>query len=137
MEDHRLIQPGRTPTKRTVQRRLPELPTLGQCQGLTMKGTRCPEKAKHQWRGTILCGRHFNPIKKREAQVENDKSAYRDHHAQHYQSQMMGWPVTELRRVIEQFAVGTIPESATVMERLRLEARRMAAEKELERRGCE
>ena len=129
------IDRGRTPTKTTVQKRLPDLPVLGRCQGMTAKGERCPEKAKYRYRGTILCGRHYLPRRKWEEQNELDNTAYRDHHVQHYQStEMMKRSEPELRAILDRYAQGTIPPDATVMERLRLEARKMAAEKELSRR---
>jgi hypothetical protein len=130
----RRIEFGRLPARTTVEKK-PHLPRLGTCEGYYKDGRRCDCPALFRdGHNRILCGRHYGPIERTRDQLEADKARYRDHHVVNYQSDMMTLPTAEVERIARVHRTGTIPNECSIYERLRLEARGEAAERELVRR---
>lgn len=124
---------GRGDVKRVVERKQ-HLPVLGSCEDYLKNGRRCGLDARYRYRGRLLCGRHHRPFMVHEAALEEDSRRYRDHQAVNYQVEMMRYPEDRLREIAAAHAIGTVPADAPIYERLRSEARGLAAERELKRR---
>lgn len=134
-DPQRRLDFGRIPSKTMIEKRPPKLPVLGPCEGTRRDGQRCRNDALYRWRDMLLCGVHHTPKKRLEEQTDVDRAAYRDHHVVNYHAGMMMLSDSILREIVAAHASGTVPGTASVMERLRLEARGLAAARELDRRA--